>query len=120
MDLIDCGNDLILSDLKRLKKLKSLKEDLKKYFNYHQNQARNGGNLSCQIATNQGFKICKQRVGTSNPKMSPSEGCRLWFVITQDGYYVKCLLYSAKEEKKFPKRKCFDAVYCKLSEFLDR
>jgi len=110
MEVKDFGNDLIRSDIKRLKKLKSLEQDLEKYFNAHAGQLRHFGQLSCEIAFHEGYRVCKQRIAVAHPRLSPSEGCRLWFVITKSGTYIRCLLYSAKEEGKYTKSKCFRVI----------
>lgn len=114
MEVKNFGNDLIRSDLKRLKKLKSLEKDLEKYFNAHTDQLRRFGRLSCEIAFHKGYRVCKQRIAVARPKLSPSKGCRLWFVITKSGRYIRCLLYSAKEEKKYTKSKCFRIIHERL------
>lgn len=118
MEVKDFGNDLIRSDLKRLKKLKSLEKDLEKYFNAHANQLRSFGRLSCEIAFHEGYRVCKQRIAVASPRHSPSEGCRLWFVITKNGDYIRCLLYSAKEEKNYKKSRCFRIVHEKLESLI--
>lgn len=116
MEIKDFGNDLIHSDLKRLKKLKSLEKDLEKYFNAHADQLKSFGRLSCEIAFHEGYRVCKQRIAVAYPRLSPSEGCRLWFVITKSGDYIRCLLYSAKEEKKYTKSKCFRIIRERLED----
>jgi len=118
MEIKDFGNNLIDPDIKRLKSLKSLKEDLNNYFTAHVNALNSSGRLSCQIASGENYIVCKQRIAITKPRLSPSKGCRLWFVITPTGYYIRCLLYLAKEEKNYKKSTCFKIVKERLETIL--
>lgn len=118
MEIKDFGNSLIEPDIKRLKSLKSLQEDLNNYFTAHANVLKSSGRLSCQIASGENYIVCKQRITISRPKLSPSKGGRLWFVITHTGHYIRCLLYLAKEEKKYKKSICFRIVKERLETIL--
>jgi len=118
MKIKDFGNSLIDSDIGRLKKLKSLEKDLDNYFITHVNQLNGSGRLSCQIASGKDYIVCKQRIAISKPKFPPSKGGRLWFVITRNGYYIRCLLYMAKEEKNYKKSICFRIVKERLETIL--
>ena len=51
MQIENYGDELIIQDLKRLKKYRSLSNDLEVYFNYHSNLIQEQGNLSCIIQT---------------------------------------------------------------------
>ncbi len=111
MELNDTGFDLIKKDLKRLRKCRSMKADLENYFKIHNDSWTKYSNLSCIIAAGKNYVVCKDRVGIKNPKLSPSEGGRLWFVIDKTtGKYYRCLLYIAKEEPSYPKSVCFEIV----------
>lgn len=115
----DFGNSLIEPDIKRLKRLKSLQEDLGTYFTAHINQLETFGRLSCQITADKEYVVCKERIAITRPRLSPSKGCRLWFVITRNsGYYIRCLLYSASEEKTYQKSVCFKLVTERLETLL--
>lgn len=127
MEIKDYGNSLISSDLKRLKKLRSLEKDLETYFIAHKNTLLENGLLSCKVAdgkTPDGliYWVCKERVIVTNPKTGASDGCRLWFLIIFESpikaHYVKTLLYSAKEEKKYPKDKCYQIIKKALESIL--
>ena len=109
------GNELIASDLKRLKKINSLEKDLDTYFIAHQNTLSQFGHLSCEIAPCKDYIICKDRIATANPFRPPSKGGRLWFVITKSGYYIRCLLYLADEEDTYKKSVCFKLVTERLN-----
>ncbi len=111
MELNDMGFDWIKEDLKRLKKYRSLKTDLINYFKIHNDSWTKYDSLSCIVAFGKNYVICKQRIGIKNPRQSPSEGGRLWFVIDKTtGKYYRCLLYIAKEEPSYPKSVCFKTV----------
>ena len=118
MQYTDFGYELVERDIKRLKKLKSLKEDLDIFYTAHTNQLNDFGRLSCEIASTPNYKIYKDRIAVTNPFTPPSKGCRLWFVITKDGFYIRCLIYQANEESKFTKSICFKAIKDRLSEIL--
>lgn len=118
MEINDFGNGLIDKDLKRLKKHISLEEDLQNYYTAHVNRLRSFGALSCQIAATKDYIVCKERVAVSSSGLSPSKGCRLWFVITKTGYYIRCLLYLASEEKHYKKSICFKTVRERLETIL--
>ena len=121
MELIDKGFDLIEKDLKRLKKYTSIKIDLENYFKIHNNSWKRFGMLSCIIASGKNYCVGKQRIGIKDPKMSPSEGGRLWFVINKvTGEYYRCLLYSAKEESSYPKSTCFDVVNSQIRRLISK
>lgn len=119
MPINNYGNDLIKPDIKRLKRLRSLKKDLDTYFVAHVNQLNSFGRLSCQIAAGKNYVVCKERIAISSPKISPSKGCRLWFVVTSSGYYIRCLVYAAVEEKIYKKSLSFQIVRDKLSAILE-
>lgn len=111
MELIDTGFELIKRDLKRLKKCTSLEDDLKNYFDIHNQNWKQFGTLSCIKASGKNYHIGKQRIAIKNPKKSPSEGGRLWFAISRTtGEYYRCLVYLAVEEDSYPKSTCFDIV----------
>ena len=111
MELVDRGYDLIEGDLKRLRKYVSLRTDLENYFKIHNDNWKNYSNISCIIAAGKNYCVCKERIGIKNPKMGPSAGGRLWFVINKiTGEYYRCLLYTAREEPSYPKSTCFDIV----------
>ncbi|MFA6081217.1 MAG: hypothetical protein WC741_02305 [Patescibacteria group bacterium] len=114
MQIVDYGNYLIESDLKRLKKINSVEMDLQTYFTEHKNILSNFGKLSCEIAVVGDYKVCKERIAFSKPETIPSKGGRLWFVISKSGFYVRCLLYLAKEEGQFKKSVCFKIVQEKI------
>ncbi len=119
MELTDTGLDLIKRDLKRLKKYRSLKNDLENYFKIHDDSWKKYRSLSCMKASGKNYIICKQRIGIKNPKLSPSEGGRLWFVVdTSNGNYYRCLLYLAREEPSYPKSKCFKIVHSLIESLL--
>ena len=108
------GNDYIEGDLKRLKRLVSLKDDLLDEFNIIRGYwpielpwpppdfgFLDGLITKCEV-DGELFKVYKDRIPISRPKMSPSEGCRLIFAIGCKSYtFVPLLVYSAKEEKGF-------------------
>lgn len=119
MDLVDFGNSLILKDIKRLKQIRSVEEDLETFFIKHKNTLTSFGKLSCEIASTDQYIICKERVGFSNPQTPPSKGGRLWFAITKNGHYIRCLLYIAKEEDKYPKSICFKIIKENLNVILN-
>lgn len=115
----DYGYDLISLDLKRLKRLKSLEKDLDVYFLAHKNSFYEHNLLSCKIAdgrTTDGsiYWVCKERIVVTKPKTGASDGCRLWFVLLFKNpatvYYIRVLLYSAKEEVKYPKSLCYKKI----------
>lgn len=120
----DYGYGLISSDLKRLKRFKSLEKDLDMYFLAHRNSFYEHKILSCKIAdgrTTDGsvYWVCKERIVVTKPKTGASDGCRLWFVLLFKNpatiYYIRVLLYSAKEEGKYPKSICYKKILETLS-----
>lgn len=111
MQLLDYGNHLIKRDIKRLKRFKSLETDLKSYFTIHKNTLANSSKLSCEIFACSEYLVCKERIGITIPNTPPSKGGRLWFVILKKtGHYIRCLLYAANEEPKYPKSTCYKIV----------
>lgn len=119
MELIDKGYDLVKQDLKRLKRLRSIESDLKNYFKVHNDLWSKFNNVSGTIASGKNYIVIKERIATKDPKMTPSEGCRLWVVInTTTGDYYRCLLYSAKEEETYKKSVCFNIVNDKIKTLL--
>ncbi len=118
MKINDYGNQIISSSLKRLKRLKSLEDDLNVYFKAHKNELQENGLLSCKIADGEGknlrYWVCKERIIITNPKTGSKDGCRLWFILIfldpNTVFYVRTVLYSVKEEKAYPKSKCYEIV----------
>jgi hypothetical protein len=119
MELNDTGYELIEGDIKRLKKLTSLSTDLENYFKIHNDSWVKYGTVTGIKASGKNYIVVKERIGIKSPKMSPSEGCRLWVVInTSNGNYYRCLLYSAKEEETYKKNVCFKIINDKIRSLL--
>lgn len=115
MDLQDFGFLLIKDDIKRLKGIRSLENDLNAFFIKHKNTIKDFGKLSCEITQTPLYIICKERIPFTNPKTEPSKGGRLWFAIMKNNSkYIRCLLYMAKEESSYSKSYCFKEVYGRL------
>jgi len=120
MELIDKGFGLIEDDLKRLRKYKSLKEDLGKYFKIHDDQWKQGGQVSGTKASGKNYIIGKKRIGIKNPRLGAAKGGRLWFYInTKTGEYHRLLLYIAQEEKHYLKATCFKIVGQKIKHLVN-
>ena len=119
--LADYGNSLIEGDLKRLRKLVSLRDDLAIHFRNHDAIFTEHGNLSCLIAHNEEFnaRIGKERIAVPSAGLTPAKGCRLWFVITPSGKYIRCLLYQAKEEAAYTSDVCKREVLARLRSIAD-
>ena len=120
MNIIDYGNSLIEGDIRRLKKIRSMDEDLQTFFIAHTNLLNSFGKLSCEIvgAGTKDYIVCKERIRFSNPSTPPSNGGRLWFVVTKNGFYIRCLLYLAKEEKTYTKSVCFRIIKSNLERII--
>lgn len=115
MLLVDFGNSVISSDIRKLKRFRSIESDLDTLFTIHKNQYSEFSMVGCQLVSNSEFIICKDRVPITNPRTQPSKGGRLWFVIMKEtGVYIRCLLYSANEEKDYQKSNCFRIVQDRL------
>ncbi len=120
MQLNDKGFNLIDGDLKRLgKKCRSIQTDLENYYKIHNDSWIRYGAVPGIIASGKNYQIGKQRIGLLVPKLTPSEGARLWFVInTLTGDYYRCLLYLAREEQSYPQRKCFEIVNLQIKSLI--
>lgn len=103
------GNDLILSDLKRLKKIKSLPEDISSIHKLINGMSEEsgwpppvdfcGGLITEFVIDDEKFMCFKDRVPTSNPKLTPSQGCRLIFALSiKSRSFIPLLVFRANEE----------------------
>ncbi len=106
-----CDVGLIENDLKRLKKLVSLKEDIKNTCNIIIGKTTDniilnscppktifGDLITKKTLEDKDFHFYKKRVPITNPKTSPSEGCRLIYGICVYKL-IPFFVYKAPEEK---------------------
>jgi hypothetical protein len=112
LELKYAGNNFIANDLKRLKNLRSLVDDLNDEFKVISgywpdelpwpppNTGLCDGLITQYKIDGELFKVYKDRIPIAQPKMSPSKGCRLIFAIGCESFtFIPLLLYSSKEEK---------------------
>ena len=105
------GNAFIEHDLRRLKKLTSLSDDLHSVYEIISGLVEElqwpppysfCGGLIAEIEIDGERYLCfKDRVPIKNPSMSPSNGCRLVYALGVSTHtFIPLLVYSAKEEKE--------------------
>lgn len=134
----------IKRDLKRLKKIKSLADDLENHYKIFRGKVKEKITNQYQVPLasaflykteiDDGIKILfyKDRCATTNPKMTPSEGLRIIFALyVKDGnpmQYTPFIVFLAKEEgeryftpnnKKYPLKTSHfkDIIEAKLEYF---
>lgn len=108
------GTDFIKGDLRRLKRLSSLEEDIFNNYRIIMGKLTDGllpsslfnclfGDCLTQKTVNaETIEFYKIRVGITNPKMSPSCGVRLVYgVVRSKKSFVPILVYAACEEGRY-------------------
>ena len=105
------GNEFIKQDLRRLKSIKSLEVDLEAVFNLIQGLVEEttwpppldfcGGLIAEFDIDGERFTCFKDRVPTVNPRLTPSNGCRLIYALGSNSRtFIPLLVYRANEEGK--------------------
>lgn len=106
------GNDLIKKDLKRLKRLISLGDDITNSYlilmgkltdvlSHNMFSSPLGDFLTEKSIKGFNFRFYKKSINISNPKLSSSSGARLIFGVQEEKRkFIPILVYSASEEKK--------------------
>lgn len=103
------GNYFIKQDLRRLKSISSLEQDILEAFSVVRGLIDEtswpppfdfcGGLITKLSIDDEVFLCFKDRVPTVRPKLNPSSGCRLIYALGIDSQaYVPLLLYRANEE----------------------
>lgn len=103
------GNDFIRSDFRRLKKIKSLEADIEEVFkvicglveeaNWPPHVDFCGGLITELSIEDEIFRCFKDRVPTTNPPLTPSNGCRLIYAIgIESRTFIPLLVFRASEE----------------------
>lgn len=103
------GNNYIKQDLRRLKSLRSLSQDIETIFTIVRGHLAEmawpppfhsfGGMITQFDSDNESFLCFKERVPITNPKLTPAQGCRLIFALDIGSrVFIPLLLYRANEE----------------------
>lgn len=104
--LVFLGVELIEEDLRRLKKLSSLENDIREYFPLVRGSFESYGfcrDKNDFIFGVEGLLDCyKTRLRITDPFLSPSKGCRLFYIVTTGSHFVPILVYRASEESSYP------------------
>ena len=107
--LIHHGNGFIQDDLRRLRKYVSLLQDLNDVFTIVNNAWVREGALidKPRLIYQEGEIICLKRRGrVSCFDLTPSEGIRVIYAVIEKKTFVPLLVFSAKEEPKYPLQVC--------------
>jgi hypothetical protein len=104
---------LITQDLRRLKKWRSLEDDVKNHYKMWAGRLSDEilrsvfnyplcEHITKKVSGGEEINFYKMRVGISNPRISSSGGCRLVFgILLRSKKFIPVLLYAACEEGKF-------------------
>ena len=103
------GNEFIENDLKRLKVISSLADDVKDAFNVICGYVEEtnwpplvdfcGGLITELPIEGEIFKCYKDRVPNKKPRFSPSKGCRLIYALgTKSKTFIPLLVFRSNEE----------------------
>lgn len=104
--LVFLGVELIEEDLRRLKKLSSLENDIREYFPLVRGSFESYGfcrDKNDFIFGVDGLLDCyKTRLRITDPFLPPAKGCRLFYLVTTESHFVPILVYRASEESDYP------------------
>lgn len=103
------GIEFIKQDLRRLKSISSLENDIEEVFNVVSGYVEEtswpppfdfcGGLITKLDIEGEVFLCFKERVPTASPKLTPSNGCRLVYALGVTSYtFIPLLVYRANEE----------------------
>lgn len=103
------GNHYIAQDLRRLKSIRSLSDDLEAIFDIVCGLIAEtawpppydfcGGMITQFEVDGEKFICFKERVPTTNPQLSPSHGCRIIYALGVSSMaFIPLLVYRANEE----------------------
>ena len=119
------GNELILKDLKKLKKTRpSIETDLNEHFwDFRERYMLYENTSDDRVYFDEnGVRGYEMKVSIKSGNLSKQNGARLWYLLIPDGYrllFLPAILFDCREEKSFPKRICLQILKTRLGKYYE-